>query len=106
LAESTRTFLRSLAQALAPLLFGVLADLIAGIAPEQTPIGTHSGPISPSAATGLQFSFLIMLGALVWAGVFLARARSTYAPDLVNAAASDQRLREREATSRRSEAPL
>jgi MFS family permease len=106
LAESTRTFLRSLAQALAPLLFGVLADVIAGIAPEQTPIGTHSGPISPSAATGLQFSFLIMLGALVWAGVFLARARSTYAPDLVTAAASDQHMREREKGSRESEAAL
>jgi sugar phosphate permease len=106
LAESTRTFLRSLAQALAPLVFGALADLIAGIAPEQTPVGTHAAPISPSAATGLQFSFLIMLGALVWAGVFLARARNTYAPDLVNATASDQRLREREAASRRGEAPL
>jgi MFS family permease len=104
LAESTRTFLRSLAQALAPLLFGVLADLIAGIAPEQTPIGTHSGPISPSAATGLQFSFLIMLGTLVWAGVFLARARSTYAPDLVTAAASDQHMREREKGRQESEA--
>jgi MFS family permease len=102
LAESTRTFLRSLSQALAPLLFGVLADVIAGIAPEETPIGTHSGPISPSAATGLQFSFLIMLGALVWAGVFLARARSTYAPDLVTAAASDERQREREAGRRES----
>ena len=40
-AESTRTVLRSLAQAIAPLLFGGLADLIAGIAPEQAPIGTH-----------------------------------------------------------------
>ncbi len=106
LAESTRTFLRSLAQALAPLVFGALADVIAGIAPEQTPVGTHAATISPSAATGLQFSFLIMLGALVWAGVFLARARSTYASDLVNAAASDRRLREREAAGRRSEAPL
>ena len=106
LAESTRTFLRSLAQALAPLVFGALADVIAGIAPEQTPVGTHAATISPSAATGLQFSFLIMLGTLVWAGVFLARARRTYAPDLVNAAASDQRSREREAASRPSEAPL
>ena len=32
-AESARTFLRSLAQALAPLLFGGLSELIAGIAP-------------------------------------------------------------------------
>ena len=46
-AESTRTFLRSLAQALAPLLFGALADLIAGIAPEQAPIGTHAAADLP-----------------------------------------------------------
>jgi hypothetical protein len=93
-AESTRTFLRSLAQALAPLAFGGLADVIAGIAPEQTPIGTHSPTISPSAATGLEFSFLIMLVSLAWAGVFLARARATYARDLVTAGASDEWLRE------------
>jgi MFS family permease len=96
-AESTRTFLRSLAQALAPLMFGGLADLIAGIAPEQTPIGTHSPLISPSAATGLKFSILIMLVSLAWAGVFLARARHTYPSDLVTAAASEQRGRAREA---------
>ena len=53
-AESTRTVLRSLAQALAPLVFGGLADLIAGIAPEQAPIGTHPGVISPGAARGLR----------------------------------------------------
>jgi MFS family permease len=96
-AESTRTFLRSLAQALAPLMFGGLADLIAGIAPEQTPIGTHSPLISPSAATGLEFSILIMLVSLAWAGVFLARARHTYPSDLVTAGTSEQRERPHEA---------
>ena len=34
-AESTRTVVRSLAQALAPLVFGGLADLIAGIRPSR-----------------------------------------------------------------------
>ncbi len=106
LAESTRTFLRSLAQALAPLVFGALADVIAGIAPEQTPIGTHSAAISPSAATGLQFSFLILLGTLAWAGVYLARARRTYAPDLVTAAASDERARERDVSRRERDPAL
>ncbi len=96
-AEGTRTFVRSLAQAAAPLMFGGLADLIAGIAPEQTPIGTHSAAISPSAATGLEFSVLIMLVSLVWAGVFLARARRTYPSDLVTAGASEQRAREHRA---------
>lgn len=89
-AESVRTFLRSLAQALAPLLFGGLADLIAGIAPAQAPIGTHTGGVSPSAARGLEISFLILLATLGAAGVFLVRARFTYAEDVATAAASHQ----------------
>jgi MFS family permease len=89
-AESTRTVLRSLAQALAPLVFGGLADLIAGIAPEQAPIGTHPGVISPGAARGLEISFLLLLGTLAAAGVFLLRARHTYPRDVATAAASHQ----------------
>jgi MFS family permease len=89
-AESARTFLRSLAQALAPLAFGGLADAIAGIVPEQAPVGTHPGVISPGGARGLEISFLIMLSALVAAGVFLLRARSTYPRDVATAAASQE----------------
>jgi MFS family permease len=89
-AESVRTFLRSLSQALAPLVFGGLADLIAGIAPAQAPIGTHTGGVSPSTARGLEISFLILLVTLAAAGVFLIRARFTYAEDVATAAASHQ----------------
>ena len=89
-AESTRTFLRSLTQAVAPLAFGALADLIAGIAPQQSPIGTHPGLVSPSTATGLEFTFLIMLAPLAAAGIFLARAARTYPIDVATAAASNQ----------------
>jgi len=89
-AESTRTVLRSLAQALAPLLFGGLADLIAGIAPEQAPIGTHPGVISPGGARGLEISFLLLLVTLAAAGIFLLRARHTYPRDVATAAASRQ----------------
>ena len=53
--------------------------------------------ISPSGATGLEFSILIMLVSLAWAGVFLARARHTYPSDLVTAAASEERVRAHEA---------
>jgi MFS family permease len=95
-AESTRTFLRSLVQALAPLVFGGLADLIAGIAPAQTPIGTHPGGVSANTATGLEFSFLILLATLAAAGVFLARARKTYAEDVATAGASHQGSSQRE----------
>jgi hypothetical protein len=91
-AESTRTVVRSLAQALAPVLFGLLADAIAGISgvfSQQAPIGTHpQHVISSSSANGLQFSFLIMLVTLGAAGSFMARARHTYAGDVAAAAAS------------------
>jgi MFS family permease len=89
-AESVRTFVRSLAQALAPLVFGGIADLVAGIVPSQAPIGTHPHAPSSHAATGLEVSFLVMLSTLVAAGVFLARARKTYPTDVATAAASQQ----------------
>jgi MFS family permease len=88
-AESTRTVLRSLAQAIAPLVFGGLADLIAGIAPKQAPIGTHP-LVSPGAARGLEVAFLLLLATLAAAGVSLLRARTTYARDVATAAASPQ----------------
>jgi hypothetical protein len=89
-AESVRTVLRSLVQALAPLLFGGLSQLVAGIFPAQTPVGTHAGIVSPSAARGLEITFLILLSTLVAAGVFLARARHSYARDVATAAAAQQ----------------
>ena len=88
-AESIRTFLRSLAQALAPLIFGAVADLIAGFVPPQAPIGTHAHKTVTSATgTGLQICFLIMLVTLAGAGAILLRARSTYPTDVATAAAS------------------
>jgi MFS family permease len=88
-AESTRTFIRSLAQAVAPLLFGGVADLIAGFVPRQAPIGTHPHAPSSTQSTGLEITFLIMLVTLAAAGVILARARATYASDVATAAASE-----------------
>jgi MFS family permease len=88
-AESTRTFLRSVAQALAPLIFGAVADLVTGILPAQAPIGTHThGLVSAATGTGLQVSFLIMLSTLAAAGVFLLRARTTYPTDVATAGAA------------------
>jgi len=89
-AESTRTVLRSLAQALAPVCFGGLADLVAGFAPKPAPIGTHPGLVSASTARGLEVSFLVLLGTLAAAGIFLLRARFTYPRDVAAAAASNQ----------------
>jgi MFS family permease len=96
-AESARTFIRSLIQALAPLVFGGLAQLVAGFFPSQAPIGTH--PRAPSANTsmGLEVSFLVMLASLIAAGVLLIRARVTYASDVATAAASEELAKREEA---------
>ena len=96
-AESTRTFVRSLIQALAPLVFGGLTSLIAGFYPKQSPIGTHVSPATANQAHGLQITFLIALVSLVAAGVLLARARETYASDVATAAASEERVDARRA---------
>jgi MFS family permease len=88
-ASSALTAVRSLAQALAPLAFGGLSQLIAGIVPQQAPIGTHPHAPSSSATTGLEVCFLIMLATLVAAGLFMFRARTTYASDVASAAASE-----------------
>ncbi len=90
-ASSALTVVRSLAQALAPIAFGGVSQLIAGIVPRQAPIGTHPHAPSSSATTGLQVSFLIMLVTLVAAGVILFRARATFPSDIATAAASEPR---------------
>ena len=64
-AEGIRTFLRTLAQALAPLLFGIFSDYI-----------------------GLQATFLIMLLPLSASAVLLFRAMRTYPRDVATAAAA------------------
>jgi MFS family permease len=92
-AESTRTFLRSIGQALAPLAFGAMADLIAGFTPQRAPVGTHTGKIVPGTATGLEVSFLVMLLALFASAWFLWRARASYPRDVSTAAAGFSPLR-------------
>ena len=110
-AESVRTFLRSIAQALAPLLFGGVSDLIAGFEPQKAPIGTHTvGPVSTATGDGLQITFLIMLVSLLAAGWFLWRARPTYPVDVATAGASVdaqavRRRWRRRSRRRRSESP-
>jgi hypothetical protein len=90
-AESVRTLLRTLGQALAPLLFGAVADLVAGITPHQQPIGTKvHGSITTGTSNGLEYSFLVMLVVLAAAGVILLRARLTYPRDVATAAASSE----------------
>ncbi len=70
-AEATRTVLRSLAQSLAPLLFGVVSDHVFG-----------------GGRSGLQWTFGIMLIAMAGSGVILLRAMRTYPRDVATAAES------------------
>ncbi|HEY1522031.1 MAG TPA: MFS transporter [Solirubrobacteraceae bacterium] len=95
-AESVRTFVRSIAQGVAPLLFGGVSGLVAGFAVHQAPIGTkhvfHSSTPS-GTGLGLEVAFLVMLVSLVAAGVVLYRARASYPSDVATAAASRQAAR-------------
>jgi len=73
-AEAVRTFLRGIAQALAPLLFGAVSDHVFG-----------------GGRSGLQWTFVVMLvplGASAW---LLYRALGTYPRDVATAAASASR---------------
>jgi MFS family permease len=70
-AEGARTFLRTAAQALAPLLFGVMSDVI---------FGNHHG--------SLRWTFLVMLLPLFAASLVLFRAMSSYPRDVATAAAA------------------
>jgi MFS family permease len=68
-AEGIRTFVRSGAQALAPLLFGGVSDLL-----------SRGHPIS-----GLRWTFVIMLVPLGASALYLFRAMRTYPTDVATA---------------------
>jgi MFS family permease len=70
-AEGIRTLLRSLAQALAPLLFGAVSDYVFG-----------------GGRSGLQWTFAVMLVPLLASSWLLWRARRTYPGDVAAAAAA------------------
>jgi MFS family permease len=70
-AEAVRTVLRSLAQSLAPLIFGVTADHVFG-----------------GGRGGMQWTFGFMLVTMGASGVILLRATRTYPRDVATAGAS------------------
>jgi predicted MFS family arabinose efflux permease len=72
-AEAIRTMLRSLAMALAPLLFGAVSDNIFG-----------------GGRSGLQWTFIVMLVPLAGSAWLLLKARRTYPRDVATAAAAAQ----------------
>ena len=86
-AEGVRALLRQLAQAGAPLVFGLLADTLTG--------GGHAlhaqspGAVSGATVQGLQYAFLIMLVPLALNGIVLLGARRYYPADVATAIASE-----------------
>jgi predicted MFS family arabinose efflux permease len=68
-AEAVRTLLRSLAQALAPLIFGAVSDHVFG-----------------GGRGGLQWTFVVMLVPLAGSAYLLFQARRTYPRDVATAA--------------------
>jgi MFS family permease len=69
-AEGIRTFLRTMAQALAPLLFGVFSDHVFG-----------------GGTSGLKWTLVVMLLPLSASAVYLFRAMRTYPTDVATAGA-------------------
>jgi MFS family permease len=74
-AEGVRTFLRTAAQALAPVLFGAVSDYIFG--------GGNSG---------LRWTFVVMMLPLAASAVFLYGARRLYPRDVATAAEATARV--------------
>src|SRR5262249_20719395 len=90
-AESIRTTLRTVMEALAPLSFGLLAGVLGGGGSGGFGSGvdeTHSA-VSQASTRGREYPFLIMLVTRAASGVLMLRARRTYATDVASAAASE-----------------
>jgi MFS family permease len=81
-AEGVRTFLRTMAQAVAPVVFGGVSDYVFG-----------------GGRSGLQWTFALMLIPLSGSAYFLFRGLTTYPRDVATAAAA-------QASMRRAETPL
>jgi predicted MFS family arabinose efflux permease len=71
-AEGIRTTARVAGEAAAPILFGFLADNLAG-----------------GGRAGIQLTFAVMLPALIASGLVVLKARRSYGPDVLAAAESD-----------------
>jgi MFS family permease len=91
-AEAVRTLLRRVGVALAPLLFGLLADELASSRAHSN--GQQAFGASASAA-GLHATFLVLLALLALGGLLTFRARRTYPRDTATALASEEATAER-----------
>jgi len=84
-AEAVRTALRTLAVASSPLAFGYVSDQLA------TGARTYTKGIAYSvSATGLKYTFLLMLAPMALSGAILIFGRRSYGRDVATAIASDE----------------
>jgi hypothetical protein len=92
-AESIRTTIRTVLEAIAPLTFGLVAAALGGPMSGGFSSGLNraDSSVAQASARGLEYTFLIMLVMLAASGVVLLRARRTYPTDVASAAASETR---------------
>jgi MFS family permease len=90
-AESIRTAVRTILEAVAPLIFGVLSAALGGGHASGLGAGVNQNHaiLSKAATNGLNYTFLIMLVTLAISGLLVLRSRRTYLGDVVTAAASE-----------------
>lgn len=89
--EAIRTFIKTMLEAVAPLLFGFVSQILGGGASAGFGSGVNNkvARVSSASARGLAYTFLVMLGPLAAAGAFMLWARRSYPRDVASAAQSD-----------------
>lgn len=92
-AESVRTVLRTLGEAAAPVSFGFVATRLGSSSVSGLGAGGNARSVDPAAAQGLEYAFLVLILALVAAGLVLLRARASYPRDVATASASEEASR-------------
>jgi hypothetical protein len=94
-AESVRTTFRTVLEAFAPLLFGVVSAALGGSSSGfGSGVDEQHAHVSSAGTVGLEYCFLIMLVALASAGVLIPRSRRTYLTDIATTAASERSSRD------------
>jgi MFS family permease len=92
-AEAVRSLLRSLLQAFAPLLFGLISQFFGGHSQGFASTAQQTTKtVSAAGAAGLEPTFLLMLIPLVAAGGIVVWGRKFYPGDVAAAAVSERRF--------------
>jgi len=96
-AEAIRTTLRTVLEAIAPLLFGFVSQVLAGGQGAGAGLGSgvnsNHAHVSAAATQGLHYTFMIMLVPLAVSGMLLLRGRRSYPTDVASASVSEENTR-------------